>query len=637
MGGGDLMRWLDAVRDLAKAQVAAQRARWGEVGPTIHDAVDGILAGERLQRPAEAKAAHAALAADARWSRLTAVLGFHARDVEWLAVVCACELDPHLTRVLGYLDDSAAPAAPSPAVAGLLWGWPVGLQPGPSSPVARFELATPQGDWQSTTPWTMDAEIAAYLAGVDWLDLRRETSFPPGDLECLHPELLAEMAEAVEPLRAGVVELVGRPGSGRRTLLAQLAETLGRTSILTAAGAGVRGLRAARLLDAVAIVAAPPGEPVAIDRERLTFVACESAPRRDDDIVRLQWELPAPTSAQRLRLWAAASTLDPPSAVSDWELTPAEIETAARAGASADRALGASVREGALSTMQKLALPYSWGDLVVADHVADALERLVVEVRLRSDVLDDWEFRRLAPSSAGVTALFAGPSGTGKTMATQVLARELGLELFRVDLATVVSKYIGDTEKQLAAVFDEAERSRILVLFDEADALFGQRTTVRDAHDRYANIEIDYLLQRLDSFRGVAVLATNRKSDLDTAFLRRLRIVVDFVSPAPAERLRLWRSALPTHTSRGIPVTDDVDHEWLASHLDLTGAEITTIALGAAFDARRAGELITLDTVVAASRRELGKRGAVLRVATPARISLAADGDDDSGEREAAS
>jgi SpoVK/Ycf46/Vps4 family AAA+-type ATPase len=268
--------------------------------------------------------------------------------------------------------------------------------------------------------------------------------------------------------------------------------------------------------------------------------------------------------------------------------------------------------------MSPLALPYGWDDLVVPDQVGTALRRLRNQVLLRQEVLDGWEFRRLCPSTAGVTALFAGPSGTGKTMAAQVLARELELDLYRVDLATVVSKYIGETEKQLAAVFDEAERSNVLVLFDEADALFGQRTRVQDAHDRYANIEIDYLLQRLDTFHGVAVLATNRKSDLDAAFLRRLRTVVDFVAPARSERLRLWRLALPARTSTGEPITGLLDHEWLATHLELTGAEIKSIALSAAFDAREEGSLISAETVLNASRRELSKRGAVLRLEQPA-------------------
>jgi SpoVK/Ycf46/Vps4 family AAA+-type ATPase len=202
-------------------------------------------------------------------------------------------------------------------------------------------------------------------------------------------------------------------------------------------------------------------------------------------------------------------------------------------------------------------------------------------------------------------------------MAAQVLARSLGLDLYCVDLAEVVNKYIGETEKRLAAVFAECERSNVMVLFDEADALFGQRTRVRDAHDRYANIEIDYLLQRLDTFRGVAILATNRKSDLDSAFLRRLRVIIDFVAPAPPERLRLWTHALPARTSTGEPLTADLDREWLAANLELTGAEITSIALAAAFDAREAGELIETTHVVTASRRELDKRGTVLRLEVP--------------------
>ncbi|MFZ1412651.1 MAG: ATP-binding protein, partial [Micropruina sp.] len=387
-----------------------------------------------------------------------------------------------------------------------------------------------------------------------------------------------------------------------------------RRSVLLAPGSGVRGLRTARLLDSVPIVLAGLAEEVPVDLGGLTLVACQSSPRSTDSALRLRWELPAITVGQRQRLWSGISADAPPSAIADWELTPAEVVAAVSAGNSATRFLSARLRAGSLATMHRMQLPYTWDDLVVPTHVAEALQRLVTHVRLRHEVLDGWEFRRLVPSTAGVTALFAGPSGTGKTMATQVLARDLGLELFRIDLASVVSKYIGETEKQLAMVFDEAERSRMLVLFDEADALFGQRTRVQDAHDRYANIEIDYLLQRLDSFSGVAVLATNRKSDLDAAFLRRLSTVVDFVSPAPAERLLLWKAALPSHTSAGAPVTDGVDHRWLATHIDLTGAEIKTISLSAAFEARGSGGLITQEGVLDASRRELGKRGAVLRL-----------------------
>ena len=458
------MQWLEAVRGLAAARVAARRRAWAQGGGDIHAAIDEILATRLAADPVpEADQARQAIAADARWSRLIGALGLDADDIEHLAVVCACELDPRLTRVLGYLDDTAMGAAPTPSAAAALWGWAPTRRPGPASAVATWQLAGPQGDWQSTTPWTMDAEIAAFLAGADdWIALRGEVRrADPGAHACLHPALLAEMAEAVRALPSGVVELVGRPGSGRRTMLAQLAHALGRTPVLIASGAGARGIRAARLLDAVGIVAAGPGEIVASDADGLTFVACETPPQETGHALRLRWELPDPTTAQRRELWAAASALDPPDALTEWPHTPAEIAAAARAPEAAESLLGGRLRTGSLATMQRLALPYSWDDLVVADHVDEALLRLLAQVRLRDEVLDDWEFRRLVPSTAGVTALFAGPSGTGKTMATQVLARELGLELFRVDLATVVSKYIGETEKQLAAVFDEAERSRI--------------------------------------------------------------------------------------------------------------------------------------------------------------------------------
>jgi SpoVK/Ycf46/Vps4 family AAA+-type ATPase len=214
----------------------------------------------------------------------------------------------------------------------------------------------------------------------------------------------------------------------------------------------------------------------------------------------------------------------------------------------------------------------------------------------------------------GLTALFAGPSGTGKTMSAQVLARSLGLGLYRVDLAGVVNKYIGETEKHLRALFDSCERSPAVLFFDEADALFGQRTQVKDAHDRFANIEIDYLLQRMEEFDGIAILASNRKGDLDSAFVRRLRFIVDFVPPTAAERERLWRLALEGQTARdGRPVVGDVDWRALAEGLQLTGADIKSAALAAAFLARSEDAPIATHHVFAAARRELAKQGIVVR------------------------
>ena len=191
-----------------------------------------------------------------------------------------------------------------------------------------------------------------------------------------------------------------------------------------------------------------------------------------------------------------------------------------------------------------------------------------MQARLRFAVLEDWGFERLLPMGRGLTALFAGPSGTGKTMAAQVLARALGMDLYRVDLAGVINKYIGETEKHLRRVFEACERANVLLFFDEADALFGQRMQVKDAHDRFANIEIDYLLQRMEQFDGVAVLATNRKEDLDKAFLRRLRFLIDFLPPGPAERLELWRKSLPLQSPSGEEILGAIDWELLAEQTD---------------------------------------------------------------------
>ena len=624
--------WIEALREVARAHVQVTRERWLARGGalSVHDAIDDILtpAAVPQQVVKAATRAREVIADSPRWRRIADTLDLSERDAEWLALLVACEVDARLTRVLGYLDDSGAPAEPSPATAAAFWGWPAGYQPGPGCALARWLCATTAGGWRSTSPWTVDPDVVAYVCDRD--DWAAYWPGPPTPdirgLECLFPDLLTEMSEAAGAIMGAditgcEVELLGAAGSGRRTLLCQLAAALGRTPVVVPAEAGIRGLRAARLMNAVAVwVADAPDADVATDVApgALTLVARQNpamaAPER---AVRLSWRLPAAGRPQRHRLWTAQTTCQPPDAISDWQLTPADIQVGAAATA-AGPAVAASVirrrlRSVSLTSMTALDCPYDWDDLVVPNHVAASLDRLRTQVLLARQVLEDWEFRRLCPTTAGVTALFAGPSGTGKTMAAQVLARSLELDLYRVDLAEVVNKYIGETEKRLAAVFAECERSNVMVLFDEADALFGQRTRVRDAHDRFANIEIDYLLQRLDSFSGIAVLATNRKSDLDPAFLRRLRVIIDFVTPAPAERLRLWQLALPSRTSAGEPVTCGLDHPWLAQHLELTGAEIKSVALSAAFDARHCGELISTRHVLDASRRELGKRGSVLR------------------------
>ncbi|HEX8397451.1 MAG TPA: ATP-binding protein [Pyrinomonadaceae bacterium] len=242
-------------------------------------------------------------------------------------------------------------------------------------------------------------------------------------------------------------------------------------------------------------------------------------------------------------------------------------------------------------------------DIVLPDEASALLKQIVEQVRGRATVYDDWGFRERMNRGLGISVLFAGESGTGKTMAAEVIANELRLNLYRIDLSAVVSKYIGETEKNLRQVFDAAEEGGAILFFDEADALFGNRTKAETGNDRFANIEIGYLLQRLESYGGLAILTTNMKKALDTAFMRRFRFVVNFSFPGVAERERIWRNVFPPETP-----TDELDYQRLAERFDLSGGSITNIALNAAFlAANRKPPRVTMQLIFEAVKTELHK------------------------------
>jgi len=242
-----------------------------------------------------------------------------------------------------------------------------------------------------------------------------------------------------------------------------------------------------------------------------------------------------------------------------------------------------------------------WDDLQLPVAEKAQLRQIADQVEQRRTVYDDWGFRERMNRGLGISVLFAGESGTGKTMAAEVIANELGLLLYRIDLSAVVNKYIGETEKNLRRLFDAAEDGGAILLFDEADALFGKRSEVKDSHDRYSNIEVNYLLQRMEAFRGLAILATNMKSALDSAFLRRLRFIVKFPFPGQAERKAIWQKALPSGVETGA-----LDFDRLA-RLNLSGGSIHSIALNAAFLAARAGMPVTMQMMLDAARSEFRK------------------------------
>jgi AAA+ superfamily predicted ATPase len=262
----------------------------------------------------------------------------------------------------------------------------------------------------------------------------------------------------------------------------------------------------------------------------------------------------------------------------------------------------AASRRGFDGLAQRIEARAGWNDLVLPDDQKRTLQTLVAQVRQRSRVYGDWGFAAKSARGLGIAALFSGGSGTGKTLAAEVLANELRLDLFRIDVASVVSKYIGETEKNLARVFDAAEAGGAILLFDEADALFGKRSEVRDSHDRYANIEVTYLLQRIEAYRGLSILTTNMKQAIDAAFLRRLRFVVAFPFPDAAARAEIWDRVFPPQTPRR------VDRDKLA-RLSLSGGHIRNVALCAAFLAAEQGRdaIVTMAHLRRAAEAEFVK------------------------------
>ncbi|HEV2956316.1 MAG TPA: AAA family ATPase [Xanthobacteraceae bacterium] len=591
---------------------------------------------------------------DERWLRLSRTLGLSQPEVDLLSPLVAAEIDPMLRRVYGYLNDDAGACHASQWLAACLFEWPADVRLTAASAIVRWRVAFPAAPWTFHAPWAVDPAVVAWLIvparGAAWADAC-VIEAPEAPSTCLYPDVLAQMrafvagaasvSETREPAPFDCeCELIGAAGAGKRTLAKQLCTTLGRPMLVADAARllgpevtpssaldnAVRATRAARLAGAVlywhdadaAGGKLRAGWPIDGAGDLTIFGASAplALPIRDNTLVR-RFALPPLDRAGRLAAWAEHSRLPMPDAAAVRLLTPAEIAAGARiagaGGAAAAQAWRQPLRRAAGELLTPLACPYGWDDIILAPGVRQHLMEFADQARLRWHVYEDWGFGRLCPLGKGIAAMFAGPSGTGKTMAAQVLAAALGMDLYRIDLAGVVNKYIGETEKRLKQVFDLCEHANVLLFFDEADALFGQRTQVKDAHDRYANIEIDYLLQRMEQFDGIAILATNRKNDIDPAFLRRLRFVIDFLPPGPAERRELWRLSLLPAAPDGGALLDALDWDFLAGKLIMTGADIKSAALGAAFLARAAGTRIGMQHVLHAARREMTKHGVVLR------------------------
>jgi len=521
----------------------------------------------------------------------------------------------------------------------------------PSRPLRYWRLleATP-GEPLTTSPLLIQERILHFLAGINYLDERLQGLLrrvpPAGRLAPSHEDVARQIAAiwSVEdgPSRAPVIELCGEERTGKRAIAAAACGMLGlQLHTMTAWALPHTGaaelnnllrlwereaiLNSSALLlecdDAESPESLPAGAlAYLIESIRSPLFISSRTSRQTANRAVMLFDVGNPTTQEQADLWRRVLQPVYPSVngevetlVSQFSLNSSAIHAAAGQviGDAADRddavgrrlwnACRAQARPRLEGLAQRIEPAAAWDDLILPAKQKEVLSQIAMHVRQRSTVYQTWGFAAKGTRGLGISALFAGSSGTGKTMAAEVLANELRLDLYRIDLSQVINKYIGETEKNLRRVFDAAEGGAAVLLFDEADALFGKRSEVKDSHDRYANIEVSYLLQRMEAYRGLAILTTNRKSALDQAFLRRIRFVVDFPFPEIDQRAEIWRRVFP----EAMPLQDlRIDR---LARLNAAGGHIRNIAMGAAFLAADSGQPVRMAHLLSAARAEFAK------------------------------
>jgi winged helix domain-containing protein/ATPase family protein associated with various cellular activities (AAA) len=597
------------------------------------------------------------------------------RDV--LLLCAAVELDTRIAPHCARAQDDPSRPHPTFALALALFDAPAWDVLSPERPLRHWrllEINQPGAQPLTTSALRADERIVNFLKGLNYLDDRLTPLLlplepsegdgdpPPSQAAVVH-QIVSRLELAAPGQRLPAFQLLGSDAASKRLVAWQAAASLGLrlfrlpVDLMPTQLADLETLSRliqresalapfALYLDAQESEKGAPAEAPAAPLGRflagahgIFFVATRDI-RPDLGETSVPLDVAKPTPREQRQAWRealgeAAADL-PDRLASQFSLDlgtlrrvarAALAETAEPAAAGEDglrdrvwQAALASTRPRLEGLAQRLDPRARWDDLVLPAPLLDLLRQIASQVRLRSRVYDDGGFAEKRNRGLGISVLFAGESGSGKTMAAEVLADELRLSLYRIDLSTVVSKYIGETEKNLRRLFDAAEDGGALLFFDEADALFGKRSEVKDSHDRYANIEINYLLQRIESYRGLAILATNLKDSLDTAFVRRLRFILNFPAHGEAERREIWKRIFPPRT-----VTEGLDFDRLA-RLGLNGGAINNAAINAAFRAAAAGTPVTMPHVLAAARTELQKMGRPINEAdfrwTPAEVPV---------------
>jgi hypothetical protein len=635
----DLAAWRDANRAFVDAGIAEIRAR---LTVLVDRSADGVVDG-----PAADAVRHAVVArreAAARvpggplLDQVTSAFGLTPFERELVLLTLAAELDRPVADACAALQGPTA-RQPSFALAARILDGSHWSAITPGRPLRRAELVHLGDGPLPEAALTLDERLLHHLLGVGQVDPRLLAIAHHLDPCAEQTESIEAAAAAIDAARAvpadatalPVVRLVASVAADARLAVRRVATRSGdellrlsaadlpsdpverehlarlwrREFVLTPILLLVEldedpgsNARAGTFLDAAA------GPVVVIGRGPLTTVRPERAvtlaPLGRAEQRRL-WD-------QHLGAWPDEVRPRLDEAVGQFTLSASDVVEVATAVTAAngdgpavlwDRCR-ARTRPALSSLAEHVATSAGWDDLVLADDDLAVLHSIADHVRHRAVVQAAWGFEPGA-RGAGISALFHGPSGTGKTLAAEVIANEVGLDLFRIDLSAVVDKYIGETEKNLRRIFDAAEAGGTVLLFDEADALFGKRSEVRDSHDRYANVEVSYLLQRMETYRGLAILTTNLRQALDAAFLRRLRFVVAFPFPDEVQRAELWRRVFPAGVT-----TADLEPERLA-RLGLSGASIRNVAVHASFDAAAESGPVRVDHVRRAAHREMAK------------------------------
>lgn len=570
-----------------------------------------------------------------RWLKLCDAFELSEAEAVTLKAAVALALSPNLARALAALDGQSGKHELNTSHVAQLFGLPAFVLPAacPSLRWRLLEVAAASGT--SAQSVAVDPAIVAWLAGAPLLDAElAHVSAAVPEREPL-PEWPVAHAVQLFADAPGAVRLrvAGVAGSGRRSFAALVAAAHGTTlfavdlqeASLDADRLRSCWLRACRRVRLTGELLAWSGPiPMLSDelwpRRSFWITTPQDVAPHGSQLPSPVIDLPLPESSTRRSLWLAAlpTARHWPSAALDrlaltHRVTAAEIVAIAGLGVASAEQASRAVREtsrGALAGLaQRLDCPFTFDDLLAPAPVRSALDDLLFEARERSLLWQDPELKRLFPLGTGLLALFCGPPGTGKTMSAQVLARELGLDLYRIDLSMIVSKYVGETTKNLERVLANAARMDVVLFFDEADSLFGKRTDIRDAHDRYANTDTNYLLQAVEAYKGVAVLATNRKGNIDGAFLRRLRHVLDFPAPDAPQRLELWSKLVTSIAGERARTDTDPILPTLAASFELSGAQIKYAVLHSLYSSRREQQPFAVRHLVGGVERELQKLG----------------------------